>query len=177
MKTCLLFFLLCSLAALRPLWTARAEKPSVGDFPGWQTAPLPGELSVLSPGEREARFAAGFPGKIGVFTDGIRTYVARWVRMPTRKLHPAGDCLRALGYTVSPRPIFAEYGGPKWGTAEARRSRENLQVRERITDAAGRNWTDVSAWYWDAVLGRSVGPWWAVTIIEPAPAPNQTQLQ
>ncbi|MCI0665355.1 MAG: hypothetical protein L0220_30200 [Acidobacteria bacterium] len=32
--------------------------------------------------------------------------------------------------------------------------------------AVDENWTDVSSWYWSAMLGRSCGPWWVVTIAE-----------
>jgi len=170
MKTSLLFFSLCVLAAWIPLRSSTPNEAGVAEaFPGWSVAPVPTELSPLTPGEREVRFAADFPGKIGVFTDGTRTYVVRWVRTQTRKLHPATDCLRALGYSVKPKPIFAESDGTRWGTSHAQRSHEQLRVRERIVDSQGRAWTDVSAWYWSAALGRSEGPWWAVTIFEPAP--------
>lgn len=170
MKTVLSFFLLSVVAAWIPTW-ASTQRPdaSAESFPGWTRAPIPSDLLPLTPGEREVRFATGFPGKIGVFTDGERTYVVRWVRTPTRKLHPAADCLRALGYTVKPSPIFAEASGERWGTAHAQHGQEQLRVRERIVDSVGRTWTDVSAWYWSAVLDRSEGPWWAVTIVEPAP--------
>lgn len=174
MKVSLFFFSVCVVAAWIPTW--RSPQGSVGSadrFPGWSSAPLPNDLSPLIPGEREARFAAGFPGKIGAFTDGERTYVVRWVRTPTRKLHPAADCLRALGYHVSPTPIFAEANGARWGTSRAQRSQEELRVRERIVDSSGRMWTDVSAWYWSAALGRSVGPWWAVTIFERPQSSNE----
>lgn len=169
MKNSLLFLSLCVLAAWIPAWTSpQRHDVSAGSFPGWTLAPVPNDLSPLTPGEREARFAAGFPGRIGVFTDGERTYVIRWVRTPTRKLHPASDCMRALGYSVKPMPIFAEANGVRWGTSLAERTnnQEQMNVRERIVDSSGRAWTDVSAWYWSAVLGRSVGPWWAVTIFE-----------
>jgi hypothetical protein len=123
----------------------------------------------MTPSERETRFASGFPGQIGVFSDGTRTYVVRWVRTATRKLHPSSDCLRALGYAVKPTPIFAETDGTHWGTSSAQHGPESLRVRERIVDSVGREWTDVSAWFWSAALGQSLGPWWAITIFEPAP--------
>jgi hypothetical protein len=50
----------------------------------------------------------------------------------------------------------------------AERGAERLRIRERIIDAGGATWTDISSWYWAALLGRSRGPWWAVTVIEPA---------
>ncbi|MFT3867323.1 MAG: hypothetical protein QM715_02385 [Nibricoccus sp.] len=168
MKISLLFLSLCVVAAWIPAWSRSSyeDGASAEAFPGWNAAPVPSDMTPLTPGEREARFAAGFPGKIGVFTDGERTYVLRWVCSPTRKLHPAADCLRALGYGVKPTPIFAEANGARWGTSRAQRGQEELRVRERIVDSAGNAWTDVSAWYWSATLGRSAGPWWAVTIFE-----------
>jgi len=35
-------------------------------------------------------------------------------------------------------------------------------------DGRGGHWTDVSAWYWSALLGSSEGPWWALTVAENA---------
>ena len=117
---------------------------------------------------RGARFATSFTGQIDVFSDGARTYVGRWVRTPTQKLHPASDCLLALGYATQPTPIFAAADGSHWGTVSARRGSEQLRVRERIVASTGREWTDVSAWFWFVVLGQSAGPWWATTVFEPA---------
>jgi len=168
MKVLVPLFVLCLAAALIPLRSTSAQRANtLGLFPGWGSAPLPEDLSPVKPSIREARFALDFPGQIGVFTDGTQIYVARWVHTPTRKLHPASDCLRALGYSVKPAPILALNDGSHWGTTTARRSTELLRVRERIVDSTGREWTDVSAWFWAAVLGRSAGPWWAVTILEP----------
>jgi hypothetical protein len=168
MKPVVLLFILCLAAALAPLRSTPAQRGNSSDaFPGWATAPLPTDLTPVASSAREARFAAGFPGQIGVFTDGTRTYVVRWVRTPTRKLHPASDCLRALGYTVKPTPIFASADRSHWGTSSAQHGSEQLRVHERIVDSVGHEWTDVSAWFWSAALGRSAGPWWAVTILEP----------
>lgn len=168
MKPVALLFILCLGAALVPLRSKPAQHDNTSDtFPGWAAAPQPTELMPVEPSSREARFAADFPGRIGVFTDGTRTYVVRWIRIPTRKLHPASDCLRALGYTVKPTPIFASADGTHWGTSSAQHGGEQLRVRERIIDSADHEWTDVSAWFWAAALGRSAGPWWTVTIFEP----------
>jgi len=164
MKSFALLFILCLAAALVPLRTTSAQNDnSTSTFPGWAAAPLPNYLTPLKLSAREIRFVADFPGQIGVFTDGTRTYVVRWVRTATRKLHPASDCLRALGYTVKPGPIFASADGSHWGTTSAQHGSEQLRVRERIVDSVGHEWTDVSAWFWSAALGRSAGPWWAVT--------------
>lgn len=169
MKLITLFLTLSLVAALIPLRsTPERRSASTDSFPGWISAPLPVGLSAITPCAREARFAANFPGRIGVFTDGTRTYIVRWVRTPTRKLHPAADCLRALGYTVKPMPIFAGSDGSRWGTLSAVRGTEKLRVHERIVDLTDGAWSDISAWFWSAAVGRSRGPWWAITILEPA---------
>jgi hypothetical protein len=168
MKPCTLLLFLCVLAAWIPLRSRSIPRDDFsGPFPGWKTVPLPIGLSPAAADACTVRFAADFPGEIGVFTDGARTYVVRWVRTPTRKLHPAADCLRALGYKVQPMPIFAASDGSHWGSSSAQHGVEQLRVRERIVDSAGREWTDASAWFWAAAFGRSSGPWWAITIIEP----------
>jgi hypothetical protein len=38
------------------------------------------------------------------------------------------------------------------------------RVCERIYDGQGKAWTDVSSWYWAAMVGRTRGPWFAVTV-------------
>jgi hypothetical protein len=162
-------FLLCASAALIPLRPSSVKTSSgVDAFPGWTAAPIPFGSANIPLGPREVRFAADFPGQIGAFTDGTRTSIVRWVRTPTRKLHPAADCLRALGYTMRSSPIFITSDGSRWGTSIAQRRGERFRVREQIVDADGREWTDISAWFWSAAFGKSVGPWWAVTIFEPS---------
>ena len=154
-------------AALRPFWTADRPGAETGSaFPGWPEAYEGRALVPLIASEREARFAGGFPGRVAAFSDGERTVVLRWVPRETRKLHPALHCLRGLGYAVQPGPVWRDERGRCWGTIVAQRAGRRLRVRERIADAAGAEWTDVSAWWWDAWRGRSVGPWWAVTVLE-----------
>jgi hypothetical protein len=167
-----LFLLLCALAALRPLLKVSVSRDGVGSgggFSGWVAAPLPNGLTPLALSPRDVRFAEQFPGRIAAFADGQSTWIVRWVARPTRKLHPASDCLRATGYAVMPEPIFAETNGAHWGVVSASRGPEKLIVHERIIDASGREFTDVSAWFWAAVLEKSKGPWWCLTLIEPVP--------
>ena len=154
-----------ALAALAPLLEPAAAVPSGRGalFPGWAAAPVPEEGVRVPLSKRDERFARGFPGEIGVFRRGRDRWIVRWVVQPTRTLHPAADCLRASGYTVTPGAAERDAAGGLWAGAYAQRGVERYSIRERITDARGGAWTDVSGWYWAAVLGKSQGPWWAVT--------------
>ena len=170
MNTQVAFYALAALAATAPLWREPSTPAvSVVVEEGWPAELVATDWRPVPLAEREARFARDFPGRIGVFAtrDG-RTVIVRQITRPTRKLHPAGDCLRAVGYTIEPRPIFVAVDGVEWGALRATRGNEELRVRERLVGADGRRWTDVSAWYWAAVFGGAAGPWWAVTEIVPA---------
>lgn len=175
-RRCGVFATNCLIPALWLALLGVAVRPLFGDsggvreeeaaFPGWPTTFEGRALTPLEPSEREARFAAGFPGKVAAFTDGERTILLRWVARETRKLHPAAHCLRGLGYAVRPGPVWRDAAGRNWGTTRAERGGRSWTVRERICDAGGVEWTDVSAWWWDAWRGRSGGPWWAATVFE-----------
>lgn len=116
----------------------------------------------LAMSDVEQRFAKRFPGAIGRFTDGQSTWVLRQVERPTRMLHPATDCYQGLGYIVRAERLVATSGGLERCFIAARAG-ETLEVCEHIVDAKGRVFTDTSAWYWAAMLGRSRGPWRAMT--------------
>jgi hypothetical protein len=161
-------FIVCAVAAFMPLLGARPTPPEVNDFPGWPTHFEGKPLRELPLGPTERRFAADFPGRIGRFSDGRREIILRWVSSETRRLHPAADCFRGVGYTIAPGPIAIDAGGGRWGVLMATRGQERLEVRERLHDATGNEWTDVSAWYWAATTGRSNGPWWAITVASTA---------
>jgi len=173
MKTALLFFMLCLAAASAPGWRGRATPGGPANdfpsFPGWSAGPVAPDWTPQALGARETRFARDFPGKIALFTDAERTYVVRWLPTPTRRLHPAADCLRALGYTIEPRPLLQKTGGTLWSACDAIRGSECLRVHERILGADGHSWTDVSTWFWQASLGRATGPWWIVTELASQP--------
>lgn len=138
-------------------------------------------IRPLALSDVEQRFAAQFPGAIARFTDERRVITLRQVNAPTRKLHPAADCYRGLGYRVSdialsqraPRASAAGPGARASGPALLQRcfiatkQGRSLRVCEYIEDAAGRGFTDTSAWYWAALLGESEGPWLAVTTASP----------
>jgi hypothetical protein len=169
---------------------APAEPPQI-----WQGASVrPLALSAV-----EQRFADRFPGRITRLTDGRQIVVLRDVTAPTRMLHPAADCYRALGYRIEgeqleemtpprspaahdalpPGGALAALGRPGGGsgTASANAPLQRcftaskagvaLRVCEHIQDAGGQDFADTSAWYWAAALGRSQGPWRAVTVTSP----------
>ncbi|OGB20810.1 MAG: hypothetical protein A3I66_19575 [Burkholderiales bacterium RIFCSPLOWO2_02_FULL_57_36] len=162
------FLIACVAAALAPL--AVGGKPAspgikaITGFPGWPTTFENRALTRLPLSALEERFARDFPGHIARFTDGKREIIMRWVAHPTRKLHPAADCFRANGYTVTPRPI-RETGGQRWATFLAAHGKRNFLVSERIHDQNGRQWSDVSAWYWANQMDDG-GASWAITVAQ-----------
>jgi len=159
---------LCIAAAITPF----VAHPSVSRIanmppPKWPTA-IDGiaVVPVESLAEEQA-FAADFPGYMKRFTDGHNSYFVRVVNHETRQLHPSSDCFRGLGYEIEPQPIMVSQDGEKWSSFDATKSGHTYRIRERIYDDAGNSWTDVSQWYWQAVLSKTPGPWWDVTIAEP----------
>jgi hypothetical protein len=114
----------------------------------------------------EQRFNDNFPGQVAKFTDGQRELIFRRVAKATRQLHPSSDCFRGMGYTVIPRAALVDAHGGRWSCFAASRGSIRLLVRERITDQRGREWPDVSAWFWSVLLRQSEGPWLAITIVE-----------
>ena len=163
----LIYVVACAVAALMPFMSARSGHSSgpAGAFPGWPEQFEGKTLTALPLTELERRFATDFPGKIGRFTDGKREIVIRWVTEATRKLHPASDCFQGLGYTVKPLALRRDENGSLWSSFSATKGNEQLRVYERIHNASGASWTDVSAWYW-AALGDGGGSWWAITVAE-----------
>lgn len=151
----------CALVqALAPAAPAPAA-PGTWEWPhAWDGAPL--RPLALSPVEQ--RFARQFPGALLRATDGRQALVLRHVTAPTRMLHPAADCYRALGYRIAGIGLEDDAAGRRWRCFIATRANgQPLRVCERITDAQGQAFTDSSAWYWAALRGRSAGPWLAVT--------------
>jgi hypothetical protein len=170
-----LFLIVCLIAGLAPFWPVEESRGGASiSFPGWpkDMAGVPLRELPLSP--QEEAFAKSFPGCIGRFTDGESEYVIRWVTSATRRLHPASDCLRGSGYQIEPLPLHVDSRGAIWGSLEASNGTVRLQVQERITGPGGQSWSDVSSWYWAAVLGKTRGPWWAITrsVTLPLPGPD-----
>jgi exosortase/archaeosortase family protein len=140
------------------------------------------QLHPLALSSVEQRFADRFPGVIGRFTDGKRSIVLRFIVAPTRMLHQATDCYRGLGYrvlsTVLEREPAPQTSTPPrlWRCFIAEKNGQRVRVCEHIVDAAGQTFTDTSAWYWAAAMGRSIGPWQAITKAQPLGS-NRARLE
>jgi exosortase/archaeosortase family protein len=160
------FLFLCVLVSILPVFANVAPSAQEDHFPGWPSTfeNLPLQSKALSPDTEE--FAKEFPGRIGVFTNGKRIVVFRWLTQPTRKLHPSCDCYRSMGYAIKWLPTATDTSGIKWSRFEGTKGDSTVQVRERIFDNVGHAWTDVSEWYWSAILQRTRAPWWSVTVAQ-----------
>lgn len=131
----------------------------------WPTTFRHQPLTQLALTPLEERFAQRFPGAIARFTDGDNVLTLRHVTRPTRQLHPATDCFRALGYEVTAAKPMVDVYELTWSCFAATRDGRRVRVCERIHDDVGAAWTDTSAWFWAAQYGG--GPWWAVTVVTP----------
>lgn len=123
--------------------------------------------------QHEKSFADSFPGSIAVFRTAegpfSKRLILRHVERATRKLHSSADCLRAAGCELKERPDLRCGNGERWSVWSAKSADGvRFRVRERIfeVDDPERQWTDATNWFWSAALGRTDGPWWAVTVIE-----------
>jgi hypothetical protein len=161
MGLCLLW---SAAEALRP----PAAPASSAGFHEWPSRWDGAVLRPLALSGVEQRFADRFPGAIARMTDGRQTLVLREVKAPTRMLHPAADCYRALGYRIEQARLERDAQARLWRCfVTGRPGAQKLRVCERIVDAEGAAFTDTSAWYWAAASGRSRGPWQAVTLATP----------
>jgi hypothetical protein len=158
MLACLAWSAACALRPAPP-------PPAALSFHEWPSQWDGAPLRPLALSEVEQRFADHFPGALARLTDGERMFVLRQVNAPTRMLHPAADCYRALGYRIAQARLERDAQARMWRCFDAeRRGTPKLRVCERIVDAEGRAFTDTSAWYWSAAGGQSHGPWQAVTL-------------
>jgi hypothetical protein len=163
------FIAACVVAGLEPLRSpGRGSTPM--ELPAWPSRWDGNEIWPVSLSERDERFAENFPGRIAKFTDGRREFILRWVTTGTRQLHPSADCFRGAGYTITPQPAYRDRNSRQWSSFLASRDHHQLLVRERIADLHGREWTDVSAWFWSVALGKTQGPWLSVTAVEAQPS-------
>jgi hypothetical protein len=152
------------LAAVTPLTGSRVSPAPTTDIPPWPHELQGRPLTRVPLSEQERGFLAGFPGDVARFSDGQSDVVLRWVTQPTRRLHPAEDCFRGLGFEVGATRIHADRDGANWRCFEATRAGTTRSVCEQLRDTDGVYWTDVSSWYWAATLHRTRGPWLVTTI-------------
>ena len=159
------FGLLAAAAALVPFLD------SAGSAEGGPPAPWPARfegraLVRLEPAAEDRALARDFPGHVARFSDGRRQIVLRQLTAPTRRLHPAGDCFRAVGYAIGPSPMRLASGGRPASCFTATRGGRTLRVCEQIIGPDGSSWPDVSSWYWPALTGAASGPWLATLTVE-----------
>jgi exosortase len=150
----------------------RVSGPSI--FSDWPATFDGVPLQHLPLSAREEHFAHSFPGAIARFQCGDAEIIMRHVTQATRRLHSSADCLRAMGWQIVHQPIFQDSDGRTWGSFLALRSGTRYLVTERITPSSlanGEAFTDVSAWYWNALWNPDSGPWMAVTVMRAVDAP------
>lgn len=164
----LLLMAAAAVSAALPWLAPRSSEAAVhAAFKGFPGRIEGRAITRLEMSAREAAFARDFPGRIGRFTDGEREIIVRWVASPTRRLHPAADCLRGIGYAVTPAPMRRTAEGALQSCVRAAKGADRLLVCEHVTDGAGRSWSDVSAWYWHALFAGEGGSWWSVVVARP----------
>lgn len=163
----IIFIFACLAAFLAPFLAAKepTEKSASNSFQKFPTEFENLPLKEIALSERETYFLQDFPGEIKRFTDGRREIIVRYVTEATRKLHPAKDCFEAIGFQTAPLPLKIASDGKHWACFSAKNKTESLRVCERISDAKGGEWTDVSAWYWSAFTETN-GEWLAYTVAE-----------
>lgn len=167
-KRTIVFLALCAVACIMPLALPRNADNLVSTraFPGWLIEYRGAPIEPVPPQKADLAFYQEFPGKIQCFKQGARRVILRWVAKPTRQLHPSSDCFKGGGFDVSWQPLITDADGNRWSTFTARKAENKFIVHERIYDGKGENWTDISSWYWAALLGKTHGPWWSVVEIE-----------
>ncbi len=165
------FPLLLTLAACAVLPLMRVgARTSPSTSPAQAEWPIQYDGQALQPlalSAVEQRFAAGFPGRIGRFRSEEEIVTLRVVDRPTRMLHPAADCYQGLGYRIRDSRLERDDRARLWRCFTAWRDGIAIRVCERIEARDGNAFTDTSAWYWTAALGRSHGPWLAITMARP----------
>lgn len=157
-----------AIAAMLPMAGSSASAAPVSRHIEWPLSFDGQALIPLALSPVEERFAAQFPGAIARFSAGSRTVVLREVERSTRRLHPAVDCYRGLGFAIDGERLERDAQERMWRCFTATREGRGLRVCERIVDANDHAYTDVSSWYWAASLARSDGPWRAITVAGPA---------
>lgn len=125
--------------------------------------------------EDARRFWSGFPGlcrEFVVLGEGrsAKRVTFRLTTRPTRLLHPAEDCFRGAGYSITPLPARTDGYGRLWSCFAAEKNGRGHIVRQCVVavpngdlrDAefreSARTWPDVSSWYWETATSGSAAP-------------------
>jgi hypothetical protein len=163
-----LFLTLCASASILPMRAiSPSPTPSVSPSQTWPQTFDGRPIQPLPLPEDEARFHRGFPGQVGLFTDGDRQIILRWITAGTRRLHSSADCFRGLGYEVTPDVPRVDRTGARWTVFHAQHGAHEVRIRERILDTTSpQSWGDPSSWYWSTLLHQSHGPWMAISVVE-----------
>lgn len=143
-----------------------APPPRVGRVSGLARTRAGGDSAELPLSETERGFARSFPGRIAKFGDSRRQYIVRFITAPTRRVHPAEDCFRASGFTIHHLARCPKKLSGSGACFIPEKDGSKLTVEERLTDREQKTFADVSAWYWAAVRGTSVGPRWSATRVQ-----------
>ena len=161
-------FLLAALAAaVAPLFGGSNDAGATArGFPGWPSQYEGRALTAMPLTPRENSFVRDFPGRVGRFSDGRHEIIIRFVDAPTRRLHSAADCFRGIGYSITPMPVRKDASGAAMSCFRAGHGGDAIAVCELIRDVSGSTWPDVSAWYWNAMFGASMAPWWSFVVAE-----------
>ncbi len=160
------FLLIACIAAALPFAENRKASSKIAhvvwpnSFEGTPLVELP--LSQL-----EQRVFTQFPGQVKRFQVEHAQLIIRQVYKATRKLHPASDCYRALGYTISKHRRFQDGSGRNWSQFDAIRNDVRLSVRELVVAKDGTHWPDIGYWYWQALWRSDTGPWTSYLVAEP----------
>lgn len=138
-SACLLAMPALALAQWGQAWqppVAQATAHSSAEWPrSWQGQPL----RPLALGAVEARFAAHFPGQVARLTNGQDALVWRHVNQPTRMLHPAADCYKALGYRVHSESLQAMPVASSTGMAPSNQVQVLTQVPSQTSHPTGHS--------------------------------------
>ena len=158
------YLIACCVAALIPFFAGPAQEEHPA-FPGWPTEIAGLELTPVEAREEDRGFELSYDGRFARFQAGEHHVLLWWIARPSRRVHSIRDCYRGLGYAIRPEGETKVLDGRPWGTFLAERAGERLRVYERVEDADGRVFTNVSAWYWSTLLGRSRTPTWACALV------------
>ncbi|MEZ0275717.1 MAG: exosortase/archaeosortase family protein [Roseimicrobium sp.] len=174
------FAVCCGMFWMGHSWAAASQKPALDESRDkaeiWPVTFDGVPLERLSLSAREDQFTRSFPGAIARFRCGDAEIIMRHATQATRRLHSSADCLRAMGYQINHEPVYRDPDGRIWGCFRAVSAGASYIVTERITSIrdADRSFTDVSAWYWNAVWHPGEGPWLAISVMRP-PSSGQHQ--